>query len=266
MEKSQKTNILNDLYLPRLGTSLSNSIRHILANCLNYGQRALTPGCLLCGDNSDGAMVCAACDADLPRIGRECCAVCALPLPGGGTCGACLSDPPAFDHVRAAFAYAFPVDGLVQALKYRGQLAIAPLFGMALAQALDETPDVLIAMPLSPGRLRERGFNQAHEIARHVAKACRLPIEAQACRRISETPPQAALPYKERAKNVRNAFVCDIDLTGRHAAVVDDVMTTGATLNELAKKLKQAGAARVTGLVAARTLPFGERPVHSAYV
>jgi ComF family protein len=250
--------------------SMSNSALKFLANCVKSGQRHVTPDCLLCGGASSGAMLCAPCDADLPRIAREHCVVCALPLAGSGgnaTCGACLADPPAYDHVCAAFAYAFPADALVQALKYRGQLAIAPLLGEALARvlAIDTRPDVLVAMPLSAGRLRERGFNQAQEIARHVAKTSGIPLQSNACRRVSETPPQAALPYKERAKNVRNAFVCDANFDGKHVAIVDDVMTTGATLNELAKKIKRAGAARVTGLVATRTLPYGDLPARSTH-
>jgi len=249
--------------------SLSNSALGFLAKCVQIGQRHVTPDCLLCGAASNGAMLCAPCDADLPRVAHERCTVCALPLAGAGgsaTCGACLADPPAYDHVCAAYAYAFPADALVQALKYRGRLAVAPLLGEALARALDERPEVLIAMPLSAGRLRERGFNQAQEIARHVAKASGIPLQSDACRRVNETPPQAALLYRARAKNVRNAFVCDADFDGKHVAVVDDVMTTGATLNELAKKIKRAGAARVIGLVAARTLPYGDIPSRSTHV
>ncbi len=195
--------------------------------------------------------------------------VCALPLAGSDgtqTCGACLADAPAFDHICAAYAYAFPADALVQALKYRGQLAIAPLLGEALTRALDAKPDVLVAMPLSNGRLRERGFNQAHEIARHVARATGIVLLNDACRRVLETPPQAALPYKARAKNVRNAFVCDANFDGKHVAIIDDVMTTGATLNELAKKIKRAGAARITGLVATRTLAYSDLTVRSSHV
>lgn len=132
---------------------------------------------------------------------------------------------------------------------------MAPLLGDALAQSLDSRPDVLIPMPLTPTRLAERGFNHAHEIARRVSKATGIPLAANACRKVRDTAPQAALPWKERAKNVRRAFVCDGDFTGQHVGVVDDVMTTGATLNEISRNLKQAGATRVTGLIAARTLP-----------
>ncbi|HTD91809.1 MAG TPA: ComF family protein [Burkholderiales bacterium] len=147
------------------------------------------------------------------------------------------------------------MDALVQGLKYRSLLAIAPLFGNAIAASLDEQPDVIIPMPLADARLRERGFNQAQEIARHVANIGGLPLLPRACRKVRDTAPQAALPWKERAKNMRKAFVCDEDFTGKHVAVVDDVMTTGATLNELAQNLKKAGAVRVTCLIAARTLP-----------
>lgn len=251
--------------------SLSNSTLAFLAHCVHSVQRHFTPSCLLCGAKSNGAMLCAACDADMPRIADARCAVCALPLAGSGAsqiCGTCLAEPPAYDYVCAAYAYAFPADALVRALKYRGQLAIAPLLGEALARALavNARPDRLLAMPLSAGRLRERGFNQAQEIARHVSQSSGIPLQSDACRRVTETPPQAALPYKERAKNVRNAFVCDADFTGKHVAIVDDVMTTGATLNELTKKIKRAGAVRVTGLVATRTLAYSDIPTRSFHV
>jgi ComF family protein len=157
--------------------------------------------------------------------------------------------------VCAPYTYAFPVDVLVQGLKYQGMLAIAPLLGSAIAGSLGERPDVIIPIPLSDERLRERGFNQGQEIARHVARISGIPLLPQACRRVRNTLPQATLPWKAREKNIRNAFVCDANFSGKHVAVVDDVMTTGATLNELARNLKKAGAARVTGLIAARTLP-----------
>jgi predicted amidophosphoribosyltransferase len=112
-------------------------------------------------------------------------------------------------------------------------------------------------MPLAHGRLKERGFNQALEIARVVAAHTRIPLLRNAVRKVVDTPPQAALPFKERAKNVRRAFQCDSDLTGQRIAVVDDVLTTGATLDELARVLRKAGAVRVTGWVVARTLLHG---------
>ena len=245
-------------------SSLSNTHSDFLANCVRFVQRLVAPSCLLCAGPSAGALLCAPCDADLPRLAAAHCDTCALPITSGNRCGACLSHPPAYDHVCAPFTYAFPADALVQALKYRGMLAIAPVLGNALARCLDQRPDVIIPMPLAAARLRERGFNQAQEIARHVAKIAGVTLLPRACRKVRDTQPQAALPWKERAKNVRKAFVCDEDFTGKHVAVVDDVMTTGATLNELARNLKQAGAVRVTGLIVARTLPdaFRKRLPH----
>jgi ComF family protein len=237
---------------------LSNNQGGFLVNCVHIVQRLIAPSCLLCAGPSEGALLCTSCDADLPHLAgahRSLCDTCTLPITSGNRCGACLTHPPAYDHVCAPYTYAFPADALVQGLKYRSMLAIAPLFGNALASNLDERPDVIIPMPLADARLRVRGFNQAQEIARHVANITGVPLLPRACRKVRDTAPQAALPWKERAKNVHKAFVCDEDFSGKHVAVVDDVMTTGATLNELARNLKLAGATRVTGLIVARTLP-----------
>ena len=248
---------------------MSNPALGFMTNCVSFVQRtmqrAIAPSCLLCTGPSAGHLLCAACDAELPRLATQHCEICALPLTVGKRCGACISNPPEYEHICAPFTYAFPVNALVQALKYRGVLAIAPVFGRAIARSLDERPDVVIPMPLAATRLRERGFNQAQEIARHVAHITGITLLPRACRKVRDTAPQAALPWKERAKNVRRAFVCDEDFSGRHVAIVDDVMTTGATLNELARNLKRAGAVRVTGLVAARTLP-GTFRTHAADV
>ena len=119
--------------------------------------------------------------------------------------------------------------------------------------------DLILPMPLAPTRLKERGFNQALELARPIAKKRQIRLDAHTVRRVRDTPPQAQLPWKERARNIQGAFGCDATsgthLAGLRIAVVDDVMTTGATLNELARVLKAAGAAHVTNWVVARTLP-----------
>ena len=180
--------------------------------------------------------------------------MCALPLPSGSVCGDCLEHHPAYDSVAAVYCYAFPVDALVRALKYHGDLTLAPLLGNHLAREAKAQVDAIVPMPLATARLRERGFNQAHELARHIGRTLGLPVLGAACRKVADTAPQAALPWAERARNVRAAFVCDIDLSGKRVAVVDDVMTTGATLNEVAGNLKRAGAAYVSGWVIARTL------------
>jgi len=234
---------------------LSNSSRIFLNICLNLSQYLLPQACLLCGTACGHALLCQDCDKALPRLPARRCATCALPVPDGDICGACLDRPPRFDRATAVYAYDFPVNALIQAFKYGGNLAIAAVLGNALGQAVSERADLIIPMPLSPQRVRGRGFNQALEIARSVSGMTGIPVLNDACRKVTETQPQAALPWKERAKNVRGAFVCDADLGGKRIAVIDDVMTTGATLNELAKNLRRAGAAYISVWVVARTLP-----------
>ena len=110
-------------------------------------------------------------------------------------------------------------------------------------------------MPLHPSRLRERGFNQSLQLARSIGQQLDLPVQPFSCQRIRDTPSQSSLPWKERDKNMRKAFSCEGDVAGKHVAIVDDVMTTGATVNELALALLNAGASEVSVWVVARTLP-----------
>ncbi len=175
-------------------------------------------------------------------------------------CGDCFVSPPPLRHVVAAFRYAFPVDRMVQALKYGGQLAVASCLGDALAYAVLQqrmpdvaVPDIVIAMPLAVARQRRRGFNQAGEIARRAARALDLRCES-GLRRVRDTPPQASLPWAARARNMRDAFAATRRFDGKRVALVDDVMTTGATLHAAARVLRQAGAASVDAWVVARTL------------
>lgn len=185
------------------------------------------------------------------------CPVCALSTLDGQVCGHCLRHPPAFDHALAAFSYGFPLDRLLHAFKYAGNLALADILAEPLARiaAGHPKPDMLLPMPLHPSRLKERGFNQALEIARPIAKWLNIPLAADACRRTRDTSSQAGLKLKERRRNVRGAFACDLDLAGKIIAVLDDVMTTGATLNEISRVLKSRGAVEVSAWVVARTLP-----------
>lgn len=216
---------------------------------------ALARNCFLCIAPSGPEFLCPACLDGLPRLPAECCPQCALPSPGGATCGACLNHRPHFDATTAVFRYEFPIDRLVQSLKYAHRLASADFLGRILAsQTPAAPPDLVVPVPLAPRRLAERGFNQALELARHPARRWALPLDTQNVRRRLDTGPQVALPWKERAKNIRHAFECGIDLTGKAILVIDDVMTTGATLNELAGTLKAHGAARVANWVVARTL------------
>jgi len=216
---------------------------------------ALLPqSCLLCAADSGDELLCRDCHDSLPRLATLRCPVCALPTPHGETCGECLKRPPHFDATFAAFAYAFPLDKLVQQLKYAHRLAIADFFAGELSCPNPPSADLMLPLPLSANRLRERGFNQAVEIARPLARALKIPLRLDGCARVIDTAPQAMLPWKERRKNVRHAFECSMDLAGKSVIVVDDVMTTGATLDEFARVLKDHGAARVTAVVVARAL------------
>ena len=220
------------------------------------GAALLPQECLLCAAPAGNALLCPPCVAGLPRLPARVCPVCALPSPEGQRCGACLAAPPHFDATVAAFLYGFPLDRLVQALKYQHRLALAAWFAEALLAA---TPppgryDLLLPLPLAPLRLGERGFNQALEIARPLARAMALPLALDCCLRRGDSPPQAGLPWRARQRNVRGVFEARRDLTGKSLLVVDDVMTTGASLNELARTLKKQGAVRVGNWVVARAV------------
>ena len=207
--------------------------------------------CFICR-GAARALLCAPCDAELPRLGDERCPRCALDSPGGALCGRCLAQSPAYDATHAALAYDFPADALVHALKFRGELALAALLASFLAdRGRGERIDHVVPVPLSAERLRSRGYNQAVEIARHLRRDA---LELALCERTRDSPPQIELPYGERRRNVRGAFRCTRTLDGARIAVVDDVMTTGATLDEIARTLKAAGAAHVENWVVARTL------------
>ena len=221
----------------------------------NFLARCFGGSCFLCRGDA-ARLLCAACDAELPRLAGPRCPRCALDSPRGEVCGRCLSTPPHYDATVAALAYEFPADALVHSLKFRGELALAEHLGAILHQCIAGLEvDSVIAVPLSADRLRSRGYNQAVEIARHVA---RRSVELDLCVRERDTPAQMDLPFAERRRNVRGAFRCTRALHGASVAVVDDVMTTGATLDEIASVLKRAGATRVVNWVVARTFPSAD--------
>lgn len=218
--------------------------------------RLLPQDCISCGQASGERLLCGACEADLPYLDGSLCPVCALPTAQGAVCGACQAAPPHFDATLAVFRYAFPVEHIVRELKYRHRLPSAGwLAGMLAARAKPAGIDCIVPLPLSAQRMRERGFNQAQEIARPLARRFGLPLLAEAAARVRDSAPQAGLPWKARQANIRQAFECRADLSGKRIAVIDDVMTTGATLNEFARTLKLHGAARIVNWVAVRTLP-----------
>lgn len=219
----------------------------------------LPRSCLLCGDAAAAAL-CNDCAADLPRLEGPLCPVCAIPLAAPAPlCADCLRTPPAYDATQAALRYAFPLDRLVQQLKFGGRhsfhrLAGADFFADCLLAGPHPSGDVVVPVPLSRQRLRERGFNQAVEIARPLARALALPLDTTSLTRPHDTPPQSRLPWRVRHRNVRHVFACSRDYSGKTVIIVDDVMTTGATLDAVARTLKANGAARVVNWVVARAV------------
>jgi ComF family protein len=229
-----------------------------------FGRPRLTDieqACALCEATSRGA-VCAACADNLPRTQHGLtCQVCAIPGASNAVCGQCLRDPPHFDASVAAFHYQYPFDKLVQSFKFGADLKLVQFFASALAQTVsllhtqaEAFPQIVVALPLANQRLKERGFNQSALLAAGVANQLKLPVAHGAMLRIRETPPQSGLNREARIKNIRGAFACDTSLVGKSVAIVDDVMTTGATLSEAARILKSAGACRVEAWVLARAI------------
>ena len=217
--------------------------------------------CAVCRGWGDGR-VCGAC---LERFAapRNRCRVCALPAPdGAAVCGGCLTAQPAFDSALAGVDYRFPWDRLIAGFKFHGALDVAPVFVQALVDAHERQtrpirPDLVVPVPLSAARLRERGYNQAWELARRAARRLGVAADATLMLRVRHTAHQIALPPGERAGNVSGAFAVAPrqanTLHGRSIAVVDDVMTTASTAGEVARTLKRAGAAHVAIWVVART-------------
>ncbi len=191
----------------------------------------------------------------MPHLAALRCPVCAVPTPNGEVCGRCLKKPPAFSNTVAAYSYDFPLDRLIQALKYNEQIVLASMFAEKLSQRIDRCslPDCMLAMPLHPARQKNRGFNQAQLIARPLSKSLGLPLLSHACQRLRDTPSQTSLPFDERTRNMRGAFDCNADLAGKNVALVDDVMTTGASMDALANAALAKGAASVKAWVVART-------------
>lgn len=227
---------------------------------LNNVQNMLYPArCILCdAAGRDGLDLCAGCRADLPWL-RHACARCAAALPPGAAaahCPACLRRPPPFTVGLAPFHYAPPVDWLIMQLKFHRRLSHARLLGALLAAQVADAhtnpPEALIPMPLHRRRWRERGYNQAAEIAAETGRHLRLPVWRDAARRVRATLPQAELPAARRRANVRGAFAAGPRVADRHVAIVDDVATTGHTTAELARTLLAVGARRVDLYCAAR--------------
>ncbi len=204
---------------------------------------------------------CAPCADSLPGGDARRCPICAIPVATSaaptmrpGSCPTCTRDPPPFARTIALADYAPPLDRLILAMKFGRVVALARPLGAALAERIDCPLDLLVPVPLSPARLAERGFNQAWLICREIARR-RAMRAATPLLRTRHDPPQSLQPLAQRAPNLRGAFACARDLSGLRVGIVDDVMTSGATLAEAARTLKSAGAAFVANIVAARTPP-----------
>jgi ComF family protein len=221
--------------------------------------------CLLCRGLAPDNL-CHGCDADLPAM-VSACARCVIPLDGPGgfsshraalVCGECISKPPEYDFAIAALHYVFPVTVLVQRFKFNrsfacGQVLAARLLRALEWQAADEPPGVeaLVPVPLHPSRRFLRVFNQAEVLARDLGRALSIPVAARVLRRTRRTPAQSGLSARDRQLNLRGAFAAR-PVEMRHVALVDDVMTTGATLSACAREIRRAGVETVSVWVAAR--------------
>lgn len=225
---------------------------------------AFPPICPLCRARLGAGRrdpLCGACWRALERIREPVCRLCGLPLTIPGLCGACRRRRPVFTYARAAARYGDVVREALHAFKFGGRRALAAPLGDLLAApgpgALPESaPDLLLPVPLHPRRRRERGFNQSLLLARRVGRAWSLPVRSDILRRTAATTPQTDLSAQARSANVRGAFALRRPelVAGRHVVLVDDILTTGATVGECARVLREAGAATVGVLTVARVV------------
>ncbi len=218
--------------------------------------------CILCKNTTHRPYdLCLPCDKQLPIL-KHYCTRCANILPLKEQipmCGHCLQHQPPFDETHGLFSYQPPIPKLILDLKFHHALTHAKLFGELLAEKIlqewykkEELPNAIIPIPLHRDRLKERGFNQATEIARPIAKALKLPLILHGITRIKPTNPQATLSAQARKNNIKNAFLIKHSFENQHIAVVDDVITTGSTIDEFCRQLKKQGARRISVWCAAR--------------
>ncbi len=213
---------------------------------------SINSSCVLCGDSTDQCIsLCLPCQNDLPRISSACCR-CGIPITlNESICGQCITSPPEVDYTFSLFSYESPVDYLITQLKFNQKLPFAEIMGYLLKQALvgtmdeNKLPDVILPVPLHKTRLAKRGFNQSLEIARPIAKALKIPVDYQFVRRVKKTISQTDLTAKERRRNIKGCFEVSPKPAYNHVVIIDDVVTTGSTTNELAKALKQSGVGKV---------------------
>jgi len=233
-----------------------SDVKSFTEQITNKLSKSINQPCVLCGAKGhEDLCLCEDCLAELPYIENSCDS-CGLPLQASLThCGACISSPPPCTRCVSVLHYQEPVDYLIKHMKYHNQLAIADLMGKLLVKKIGKTtplPEQIIPVPLHFSRLQQRGYNQAIEIAKPISRAFNIPINTTLCSRIRDTAPQFDLASDKRAENLSHAFEVINEVSVKHVAIVDDVMTTGCTVWELSKTLINAGVERVDVWTAAR--------------
>ncbi|MDH5611974.1 MAG: ComF family protein [Gammaproteobacteria bacterium] len=249
--------------MPRQGVFEKMDIQRFFYSVVHSGVQLLFPTrCLMCGRSGQGgADLCEYCHQQLP-FNQTACSHCALPLPPGtsdnAVCGRCQKKPPYYNEAFSLFSYEQPVIWLIQQLKFNEKLVHARLLGQLLAASaciehIGAGEEVcILPVPLYKKRLRQRGFNQSIELARALSKKTGWPMDLQRVVRIRDTSAQTGLDAKARRKNIRGAFAVVEPLPQKHVVIVDDVVTTGSTANELSRVLKKSGVKKITVLSLAR--------------
>lgn len=265
--------MLNTILLRIFKNDIMRSLEYIrqiykqtLLTRRNYPLLKTTSFCILCGDKSDkqnsakqGFLLCLPCQNDLPTI-KNPCAICGGSLASKSnisTCGKCLKTKPFYQKSIIPLEYDFPVTTIIKRLKFNDKLLFSGMLANILLDKISERsdpyPETIIPVPLHPFRLIKRGFNQSELIAKELANSLKIPVDIKSCRRIKNTSHQTGFSHKERKKNIRNAFDVKSSFSAKHVAILDDVVTTGSTVNELARVLQQAGAEIIEVWACART-------------
>ena len=210
--------------------------------------------CYFCSSLT-GNFWCNACEKDFLRQTAR-CPQCAKENINSTLCGRCLNNPPPFSKTIVLFGYKYPAKKLIHAFKFKKHAELSSLFANKLVERIelqDKLPDCLIPVPLHSRRQAERGYNQSLELAKHLGKSLKIEVNTSICKRIINTDPQSKLPIKSRKKNVKNAFSLDKDNVPNHIAIIDDVVTTGSTINEIAQLFNKAGCEQIDIWAIART-------------
>lgn len=221
--------------------------------------------CVLCGARAGRDIdLCAPCEQDLPWLTTGACPRCAMPLRSAtNECGHCLQQALPFNNMLTLFYYRPPLDHLIAGFKFQQQLVYGRVLSELLLQRVQDwyrdkpLPDCIIPVPLHPQRLRERGYNQALELARPIAKELKIKLDVKSCQRVKATLAQSNLPAADRVSNIKHAFVIAADLRTKHIALLDDVVTTGCTITELSCELQAVGVKQIDVWCCARTVPEG---------